>query len=143
MQGVSGSSPLVSTSRRFLHPVIDGVQCNAKLHIAITRFEFKFERSPKTKRHPIGAFLSWWVIGFKAELHFSDVKFGIVPNSPSYNEKTILSELLRYMASRPSGLVEPTGIEPVSKGQSIQLSPQTVNLLNFPCETPKDRLPTR
>ena len=50
------------------------------------------------------------------------------PNSPPCGEETILSELLRCLAVRPSGLVEATGIEPVSENPFTQFSPGAVYL---------------
>ncbi len=50
------------------------------------------------------------------------------PNSPSCGEETILSELLRFLAAWPSGLVEATGIEPVSENPFTQFSPGAVYL---------------
>ncbi len=41
------------------------------------------------------------------------------PNTPSWVEKTNLHLLPRYLAARPSGLVDATGIEPVSKNPLI------------------------
>ena len=36
------------------------------------------------------------------------------PNTPSCDEGTVLSELFRYLATRPSGLVEIRGVEPLT-----------------------------
>lgn len=41
------------------------------------------------------------------------------PNIPSWDMETSLHLLPRYLAARPSGLVETTGIEPVSKNPLI------------------------
>ena len=57
------------------------------------------------------------------------------PNSPSYDKETILSELPRYLAARPSGLVEARGVEPLSENPSIWLSPGALCLLEFPSTT--------
>ena len=54
------------------------------------------------------------------------------PNSPSCDVETILSELPRCLAARPSGLVEATGVEPVSENPLTQPSSWTVYLLEFP-----------
>ena len=54
------------------------------------------------------------------------------PNSPSCDAETILSEPPRCLAARPSGLVEATGVEPVSENPLTQPSSWTVYLLEFP-----------
>ena len=41
------------------------------------------------------------------------------PNTPSCDEETVLSELFRYLAARPSGLVEARGVEPLSENLLI------------------------
>ena len=46
------------------------------------------------------------------------------PNSPSCDEETILPELPRFLAARPSGLVETSGLEPLTPCMSSKYSNQ-------------------
>ena len=46
------------------------------------------------------------------------------PKSPSCDEETILSELPRYLAARPPGLVETSGLEPLTPCMSSKYSNQ-------------------
>ena len=65
------------------------------------------------------------------------------PNIPSWDKETSLHLLSRYLAARPSGLVDATGVEPVSENLLIQLSTSVFDLLVFPLGTPIDRLPSK
>lgn len=100
-QGVRSSSLRWVTSRQCLHPVLNEVQCGAKLHTTRARFRFKSGCLTKNSRKKFREFLRF-TIHEKENLQKTIDKFPIT----EYNENT--KELPLTVA--PYGYVEITAL---------------------------------